>query len=423
MTDAPAPPTPPAGPTREGSRIAALDVLRGVAILGILPANLPTFALPAAAADDLVHFMSPAPSEAVAFGVLRALVTEKFVTLFALMFGVGLALQRSRATGDPRFYPRTAWRLALLLAIGVAHAVLLWHGDVLVYYATIGVAALALSWLPPRALLGLGGAALLIPPLILLGVAPWLEPGHPSGPATLAAALADPAAGGGGFTGVGAEVLAFREGAYVDMLTTRVGHWLQVAFAVVLFYGWRIVGLFLVGMSAEQLGLLAPGERQRRALRVLLVAGLAVGLPIEVWQAVVKAGGPLAFAWLLRVEAVHHVGSLALATAYASAVLLLPATWLPRAPLRWLGAVGRLALSNYLGQTVVCTLIFYSYGLGLFARLTRAQLWGVALVVWAAQLALSALWLRRFVMGPVEWAWRSLTWGRAQPFVRRAQGS
>lgn len=420
-------PTPLTGPLREQGRIAALDVLRGVAILGILPANLPSFALPAGPSDDVVHFMSPATSEAVAFGLLQALVSEKFITLFALLFGAGLALQRSRAQVRVEFYLRTAWRLSLLAGIGLAHAVLLWHGDVLFYYAAIGAAALALSWLPPRALLGLGAAALLVPPLLLVGLSqlgPLLGGGDLHGPPTLAAALADVDAGGGaggaGVLGVGAEVHVFRDGAYLDMLAARVPLWLMIAFSVVLFYGWRIAGLFLIGVAVQRLGLLTPGAGERRVLRASLAVGLAVGAPIEVWHAVVKAAGPLPLDRILRVEAVHQAGSLALAAAYGSAVLLLPTAWLARAPLCWLGAVGRVALTNYLGQTVVCTLIFYSYGLGLFATLTRVQLWAVAAVIWAAQLALSALWLRWFLMGPVEWAWRSLTWGRAQPLVRRA---
>ncbi len=419
---------PLAGPVREEGRIAALDVLRGVAILGILPANLPSFALPASVADDAVRFMSPAPGEAVAFGLLHALVSEKFVTLFALLFGVGLALQRARAAPGLEPYLRLGWRLVLLGGLGLVHAVLLWHGDVLFYYAAIGVAALALSWAPPRALLALGGMALLVPPLLLESLArlgPLLGPGELQEPATLAAALAQPDLRGSvGLLGVGAEVHVFREGAYGDMVAARLPVWLSVAASVALFYGWRIAGLFFLGMAAMRLGLLAPGDHQRRTLRALLLAGLTLGLPIEVWQAVVKAGGPLPLERLLRVESVHQVGSLALAAAYAAAVLLLPRAWITRAPCTWLGAVGRLALTNYLGQTVVCTTIFYSYGLGLFATLTRAQLWGLALALWAAQLALSALWLRRFVMGPVEWAWRSLTWGRAQPLLRRrTQGS
>lgn len=415
---------PAAGPVREAGRIAALDVLRGVAILGILPANLSSFALPAGPASDVVHFMSPAPSEAVAYGLQQALVSGKFITIFALLFGAGLGLQRARAAPGLEGWLRLGWRLTLLAGLGLAHAVLLWHGDVLLFYATIGLAALLLTWAPPPALLVVGGAALLVPPLLLLslsGLGPALGGDH--GPPTLAAALAEPDLRGSvGALGVGAEVRTFREGAYVDMLLARLPIWLSVVLSVVLFYGWRIAGLLLVGMAAVRLGLLAPGDRERRVLRWLLVAGLALGLPVEVWLAALRAQGPLPVERLLRIEAAHQASSLALALAYASAVLLLPAARIARAPCTWLAAVGRLALSNYLGQTVVCTTIFYGWGLGWFATLTRAQLWGVAAAIWVLQLAVSTLWLRWFVMGPLEWAWRSLTWGRLQPLRRRAAG-
>ncbi|MCO5169571.1 MAG: DUF418 domain-containing protein [Planctomycetes bacterium] len=409
----------PAGPTGERQRIVALDVLRGVAILGILPVNVLSFALPAAVIEDAVHFMSPARSEAWAHGLLQTLVSYKFITIFALLFGAGLALQRSRAGADASFYPRTGWRLALLAGLGLLHAFGLWHGDVLFFYATIGAVALALSWFPTPALLALGVlGAVVIPSVVLLLVSLVPVPVE-LGPRTLEAALAAPdAAGAVGSVGIGREVEVFRGGTYLEMLGVRAVHWLYQLGAMLMIFGWRVAGLFFLGIAAERLGLLRPDERGRRVLRWMLVLGLVIGLPVELWQATVKATGPVPYAALLRVEAAHQVGSLALALAYAAGVLLLPAAWLPEAPLRWLSNVGRLALTNYLGQTVICTTIFYAYGLGWFATLTRVQLWGVAVAVWVVQLALSALWLRWFVMGPVEWAWRSLTWLKVQPLRR-----
>lgn len=425
--DAPAPAPAPAladGATREGERLPGLDVLRGLALLGILPANLTSFALPSAPSDDVVHFMSPAASEALAHGVLRTLVTEKFITIFALLFGAGLALQRERALarGGEGFYPRTLWRLMLLAGLGLCHAIFVWQGDVLLYYAIIGVGALAISALPPQPLLVLGGASLLLSALILLSVASvvgsWMDA---PGPATLVEALEHPDVAGGIGGGVGREVATFRSGAYLDQVQTRAGIYVAIFGSVVFFYGWRVGGLLLLGMAAQKLGLLSPGPRERAVLRGLLVGGLLVGVPIELYQGVEHAAhGPLPVAFGMRLEALHEVGSLSLALAYASAVLLLPAAWYSRAPLRWLGNVGRTALSNYLGQSLVCTFVFYSWGLGLFATLTRAQLWGVAAIVWAVQLTVSALWLRWFVMGPVEWVWRTLTWWSPQPLARRA---
>jgi uncharacterized protein len=407
---------PAPGATREEERIPALDVLRGVALLGILQVNLYSFALPAAPADDVVHFMSPARSEAAAHFVVHALFQEKFITLFALLFGVGLSLQHAR--GGEGFYPRTLWRLALLGGLGLLHGLGLWYGDVLFVYATIGLGALVLVWAPPAALLPIGALSLALPILLMLSFSLFDLPAS-EGPRTLEQALAQPDLRGSvGPVGVGREVEVFRHGSYGEMLAIRAEHWGFMLVAVLMVYGWRIAGLFLVGMGAHKLGLLRPEGRARVALLALVGAGLAVGLPIELWTALVRLHEPARTAVLMRVEALHEVGSLLLALAYASTILLLPPAWLAR--LRPLGNVGRLALTNYLGQTVVCTTVFYAYGLGWFATLTRAQLFVFGLAVWALQLALSALWLRWFVMGPVEWAWRSLTWGKVEPLVRRA---
>lgn len=416
---------PGPGATREEERIPALDVLRGLALLGILQVNLYAFALPAAPSDDAVRFMSPAPTEALAHGVVSALFQEKFITLFALLFGAGLSLQHARglARNESGFYPRTLWRLALLGGLGLLHGLGLWYGDILFIYAGVGAAALVLVWAPPAALLPLGAVALAIPILLMLlfSLAVGL-PGVPAeevGPRTLEQALAQPDLRGPvGPVGVGREVLLFRGGTYADMLGVRASMWATMLAAVLMVYGWRVLGLFFVGMAAHKLGLLAPDARRRPVLLALVGLALAVGLPIEVFTALVRLREPTDTAFVMRLEALHSVGSLCLALGYAATVLLLPPAWIAR--LRPLGDVGRLALTNYLGQTVVCTTVFYAYGLGWFATLTRAQLFWFGVGLWVVQLALSGLWLRWFVIGPVEWAWRSLTWGKVEPLRRRS---
>jgi uncharacterized protein len=395
------------GPTRDDERIAALDVLRGVAILGILPANLPSFAYPMAVCEDVVHFVSPAPSEAVAHGAMMLLIHFKFISIFSFLFGAGLALQRSRDASSA-FFPRTAWRLALLAGLGVLHAVLLWPGDVLLYYACIGALGLAALGLAPRWLLVLGGALLIVPIGLsllaapLLSVAPDLA-GLGASPRTLDAALAAP-----DVAGIGREVMTFRSDDYVAMLRVRVGAWAMFLIAVIIFYSWRIAGLFALGMAAFKLGLLAPDDARRAWLRRLRLVGLVVGLPIEVAHAVAAARDVGTLSQKMLLHAAHEVGSLGLMAAYVSTVLLLSPATIAR--LRGLAAVGRLALTNYLGQTIICTTLFYGYGLGLYASVTRAQLWLVALAVWTLQVLLSLLWLRRYRASRAQ----AKTW-RARP--------
>ena len=425
---APSDPSDPGLPatTRERERIGALDAVRGLAVLGIVPANLPAFALPSLA-DEHAAYVSDAPRELAAFWLQETLVDQKFITTFAFLFGVGLELQAERAerAGRP-FEPSYAVRLGLLLAIGLIHALLVWYGDILFHYALIGFAALFLRKLPTWVVGLLAGLCLCVP--VALGGAAWLvaHQRHPDldPPRRLADDLVRARALEGAPLKLdkafdpAIELRVYGRGTYLEQCLVRSVNWLMLCMAVLILYSWRILGLFLLGVVVQRLGLFRDPDRWRGLLAALLLAGLLLALPGEALRGAVMLGGDHPWPVDMGLEAAHQTCSLLLAGAYLAGLVLLHGRPLGRrlsAPLTW---VGRLALSAYLLESAIGTTLFYSWGLGWYGQLSRLQLLGVAAVECLALVLLCRLWLGWFRMGPVEWAWRSLALGAAQPLRR-----
>ncbi|MFE7105721.1 DUF418 domain-containing protein [Streptomyces sp. NPDC057575] len=380
-------------------RVLEVDALRGFALVGILVVNLLTTAGPPGARGGLaaVH----AADGAVEWLVVL-LAQSKFYLLFSFLFGYSFTLQMDSAErAGARFAPRMSRRLAGLFVLGIAHAVLLYTGDILMIYALLGLVLLAARNAGPakvrRAALwvfGVAGGFLL---LIGLGAA-LLDPGDPGDPgesATVKAGLT--AAYRGGFTEVvGANIRALPE-----------------ILAAVPLMGGFVVAAFLVGFVAgrrQWLGAAVLADRAR--LRRICLTGLAVGVPGAVLSAAALVG-PLPERWTLLGLAVGMVAAPALSAAYATGLLLWFTTRGGAAAARVLAPAGRMALTNYLTQSLVMALVFSGYGLGLYGRTGAAAAVAGALVLYACQLALSGWLMRRYRFGPVEWLLRAVTlWAR-----------
>ncbi len=395
------------GPTDPDERIVSLDALRGFALLGILVINVQFFGMPMIAAVFPPGFGDFTGWNYLAWLVGHVLFEGKFVTLFTLMFGAGIVLFTAgkERRGEPALrlhYRRTLW----LLAIGLGHAHLLWYGDILVVYALCGLAAVFARQWSPRQLLTVGLVLFAVPSLLYVSAGAFLVDSAGEEEATdILAGLGD----------TEAEIDAYR-GGWTDQMEHRspTAFELQtVGFASET--GWRIGGLMLVGMALFKLGVLS-NRRSKQFYRRLLLVGGAVGLALVlagVWYN--ERVGWNATRVLLFGSQFNYWGSLPLAGAYVAAVML----WCRRRAggvvTNALAAVGRTAFSNYLLQTVLATSIFYGHGLGLFGSLNRVELLGVVVVIWAIQIPLSVAWLRRFRFGPLEWLWRTLTYGERQP--------
>ncbi|MEX0887597.1 MAG: DUF418 domain-containing protein [Phycisphaeraceae bacterium] len=439
-----------AGPTAPAQRIDALDVLRGLAILGILVVNIQSFSMPSAA-----YFDPHAWGDLTGFNFLVWLVSQvlfkgKFIAIFAMLFGAGIVLmaqrhaQRTTSPG-PVHYRRMAW----LLVIGLAHAHLLWYGDILVTYALCGMVVYLMWRLRPAWQLALGIVAYLVP----IG---W------SVLFALAITYASPEFAQAISPGSEMELeLAAYQGGWLEQMRERVPTSLEIqTFGFAFYFLWGAGGLMLIGMALYKWHILT-GQASNWTYRQLLLLAVAVGLPLTLLGVLVAVprGFAGASAWIAM--AINDLAAPLVALGWISLVMLA----LPRAtavnPARQylsaaegsqpvgveappvpprdeaepgsrggaaarhrlstpLAAVGRMALTNYLMQTIICTFIFYGHGLGYFGQVERTGQLAVVLLIWAAQLTWSPLWLRRYNYGPMEWLWRALTYRRWPAMRRRA---
>ena len=397
-------------PIAAGERIAALDVLRGVAVLGILLVNIRAFAMVSAAYGNPTVNDGLEGAGLWTWAAVHLFADTKFISIFSVLFGAGMAMMadraaQRRASGAGVHYRRQLW----LLVFGLAHAHLIWFGDILVAYALCGCLLYPLRNLRPRAALILGGCwtAVVVP--MWLAVPASVPYWSPEERAALEADWApSPEA-------MNAEIAAFR-GGWLEQMPFRVEGALELETIVFLVYFlWRAGGLMLVGMGLYRLGVLAAA-RSASFYRRMAAVGLAAGLPvIAAGMAYNLSGG---FAWersMFQGTLFNYVGSVGVFLAYVGLVMLgVKAGRFPRVQRR-LAATGRMALTNYIAQSVLCTFVFYGHGLGLFEQVGAVGQIGVVLAVWAVQLAWSPWWLRRFRFGPLEWLWRTLVYMKRQP--------
>ncbi len=408
-------------PTRE--RIDLLDILRGFALLGILIVNMGIFSFPFIAAFTGTPRGDSMLDHAVEF-LTHALATGKFYPLFSFLFGLGMWLQMERvqeAGGAPaRFMVR---RLLVLMGFGLAHALLIWNGDILFIYALVGLVALLFRKVQPRTLLIWAGVLFAIPVvinagLIVLGVlATGLAPADTTATDDVMALVRNLEQ---------QTIETYASGTWGQIFVWRAVEWLIVlAFFLVSGNALQILAIFLTGMYAgrrqvfQRLMQLPANERRLPAGGVCLAVGLvANGALTWLWWTV-ETTSPLAGLPSLLLLVFGPV----LSYGYIATFVMLTRreTWHRR--LEPLAAAGRMALSNYITQSIVCTLIFYSYGLGLFGQVGAFVGLLLSLTIWLVQLVISVVWLKRFRFGPLEWVWRSLTYGAPQTMVPKTQQS
>jgi uncharacterized protein len=408
-----APPPTPAAPLAGAERIEAIDVLRGLAVLGILIMNVQSFGDIGAAYMNPAARGVPEGSDLVLWGLGHLLADTKFITLFSLLFGVGIAVFAERLAARGRapaglHYRRMGW----LWLIGMLHGYLLWYGDILVSYAVCGAVVYLLRRLRPRWLVLVGAAMIVMPSLGMRGFAAVVEHLPPDALEQMSHGWAPPP------EAMARELEAMRGGWLQQMPQRAMETLMMQTFVHLFFIAWRSGGLMLIGMAALKTGVVTA-SRSSRFYRVMLAVGLVTGVPLVVTGMVLnhRVGWALPYSMLDGMQ-FNYWGSLGIAAAYLALVMLMvQAGALPAVRAR-LGAVGRMAFSNYLGQTLICTTVFYGHGLGLFGRTERWHDLALVLAIWALQLLISPWWLARFRFGPMEWLWRSLTYWRRQPFTR-----
>ncbi|WP_255516303.1 DUF418 domain-containing protein [Luteimonas suaedae] len=400
-------------PVDAQQRIGFMDVLRACALLGILLVNIEWFTRPWQEFGNGVASGLAGLDHAAAWGV-HVFVAGKFWVLFSLLFGMGFAVMMARAEAAGRpFRAVYLRRTAALLVIGIAHALLLWAGDILHTYALAALLLLALRDLRPRTQLVLGLSVYYgLCVLTLLGAAAvGLVPGAAE------AGAAQALAAGRGAAAEAARVYA--EGGFAQVTAQRAADFTRFLLND-FFVVPMALGVFLVGSWLLRSGRIGDIAAQRPFFLRLAGFGLPVGLGLSLWAASIGVGVDAAESyarWLLA-NALMSLGALPLALGYLA---LLALAWSTAAGTRALGVLapaGRMALSNYLLQSLVGSLVFYGYGLALWGRIGHAGLVLLAVAVFVLQVAASRWWLMRFRFGPVEWLWRWATYGR-RPRLRQ----
>ncbi len=385
-------------------------MLRGFALLGILVMNIQAFSMPAAAYGNPTAWgdLGGIHLGVWVFGELFA--NQKFVTLFSMLFGAGVCLFSDRLEARGRrpaglHYRRMGW----LLLFGLAHAYLLWPGDILAIYAVCGCLVYLFRRRSARTLLVTGLAAFTLGSLVFLGVGFLLT--SPAIPPEERIALEQEWSGAG--PEVETELAAYR-GGWAAQQPERVEQAIELHLVLFPFFlSGLCIGSMLLGMALYRLGALSA-ERSDRFYRRLAGLGLGLGLPLVA----AGIGWNFAAGWTWEASMFHgrlfnDLGCLGVALGYLGLVMLAVRRGILSGLQARLAAAGRMAFTNYILQTVVCTTIFYGHGLGLFGSVERGGQLLIVLAVSVLQLVISPAWLRRFRYGPLEWAWRSLTYGRA----------
>ena len=398
------------GPTSQQERIEVLDVLRGFALLGILTMNIGSFSMPSAAYMDPTAWGEFSGLNLSLWVTTHLFADLKFMAIFSMLFGAGLVLMSNRRSARGE---KTAGlhlrRMFWLLVFGLLHAHLLWPGDVLVWYALCGTVLFAFRNVGPRTLISLALVSWSIGSLILITGALSFQDWPPEEAAQLIADLKPQQ------EVLLAEVNHYR-GGWLEQMNVRLPTAIESETSIFASWAvWRVSGLMLLGMALFKLGILT-GQAESRTYRRMISAGLVVGLPL-IGLGIQRN---FAAAWaapdfLFINSLLNYWGSIPVALGWVGVVMLTLKSGLALDLTSRLSAVGRLAFTNYILQTVICTTVFYGHGLGLFGSIDRSGQLLVVFAVWGFQLWLSPLWLRSFRFGPLEWLWRSLVYMKVQP--------
>lgn len=387
-------------PVRE--RVLALDVLRGIAVGGILLANVIVFFGLTFLSREQIITRFPTVADHAALIFEHIFIDQKFYSIFSLLFGIGFGVQLSR--GGEAALPRFRRRLRILLAIGAIHAFFIWAGDILMLYALLGFTLPWFARKTDRQLLRWSVIMFAIPTtLYVVAFLIWIV-----------------SAGGGNAagssSGVPPQIFRYFEGigrggfkdAFIGNLIFLGGRWADL-FATVRFP--KVLGMFVLGLWTVRTGIALSPADHRQTLARWRTLGWGIGLPANIiaaliferWQYLPPSSGGLIG------TAMQGIGVPMLALGYAATVALLVIDGR-----RLVGAfapVGRMALTNYLMHSLICVTLSYGFGFGMWWRTGPAKAMAIAAIIIAVQIPLSAWWLSRFRFGPVEWGWRRLTYG------------
>ncbi|MEO8618152.1 MAG: DUF418 domain-containing protein [Sphingomicrobium sp.] len=404
-----------------GERIFSLDVIRGIAVMGIFSVNVVAFAMIEQAYFNPAAYGGTQGADRLVWALNLLLIDGKMRSLFSMLFGASmlLVIERAEAAGQSGIAVHIR-RMLILLGIGLAHYFLLWFGDILTLYAITGLVAVWFrNWRPRKLMVG-GVIATLVGLMIF---AAWIVEQHGAqlaahAPHASLAAIDHWNDGMGSFVPTRqaiADDLAIHRGGWWTLVDHKLGNTGELLTATMVFLP-ETLGLMLFGMAGYKSGFLTgqwPLPAYRRFALITVSGGFAA-FALLVWadlssnfDIITLFGGFVVGVTPFRI---------AMAAGYAALIVLATRHhgWL----VQRIAATGRAAFTNYLGTSLIAAFVFYGWGFGLYGSVSRAQAWLLVPIVWAIMLLWSKPWLDRYRYGPLEWLWRSLSRGRLQPMRR-----
>ncbi len=407
-------------PVSAANRIEILDVLRGLAILGILVVNMQLFYQPLTTV--LIGYQGhESMLDKVAEVFIKFFFEGKFYVIFSFLFGYGFFIfinkESNGAVNPLPFFRRRAF---FLLVFGIAHLVFLWGGDILIYYALFGFLLILFRKVSDKGLLRWAIAFALIPLVLttLFAGLMYMAMNIPEAAGQAQASFEQSMAQTIALHQRASEV--YSSGSFQEIMNIRLTEYANVSFGAILFFYPVVMTMFLLGYLAARRGILKNIAENIGLLKKAAVWGIAVGAPLAAVYAFSYYKVSPVEMNLTTISATlsSTFGGIFLGMFYVSGMALL----LHKGKLSYckkqLAPVGRMALTNYLLQTLVCTTMFYGYGFGLFEKITVWQGLVLSFIIFGLQIPSSRWWLNKFYYGPFEWLWRCLTYWKIQPLRR-----
>ncbi|MDN4606847.1 DUF418 domain-containing protein [Sporosarcina highlanderae] len=381
-----------------GNRIDSLDMLRGFALLGILIANMLSFHSPYFYIDALTYFGTPGDEES--YKLINIFIETSFYPIFAMMFGYGLNMQYEKANANGvNFAPIMARRLAILMGFGLIHALFIWSGDVLFTYAIMGFIMIAAVRIPKKWLLWIASLVYLIPSLLFIGLIYVITMFDPN---QLMEGFSD-------IQQIERAITAYGHGTYGEAFVFRISEWILFGLTGSFMGVFMILPLIMIGSAFSKMKLFERASEWKGRIAIVAILSLALGIFIKAWPYIDNTH--TYYNTLIQ----QLIGGPILAIGYACVIILLCQLPIFITIFRPVSKAGRMSLTTYLMQSVIATLIFYSYGFGLYGKVDLATGTLIAVGIFAIQVIFAELWLMKFRMGPFEWIWRKGIYGRNMP--------
>ncbi|WP_237562807.1 DUF418 domain-containing protein [Bacillus dakarensis] len=377
----------------EENRIMSLDVMRGIAIFGIFLVNMLSFHSPFLYLDPFSWWQSP--SDQFTYILIDIFAQGSFYPLFALLFGYGLIILRNRTIEKGlSFIPLALRRFSILLIIGIVHAIFIWHGDILVNYAVFGFIFLLFIKMSAKSMMVTGFILWLVPNLFLSFLL---------------------LASGGDIPiynqmEARESVEIYQQGSFMEITEQRMADWYAVNNpANGIFMLFSIFSFFLIGGGAAKLRIVERIVELRKPLKLALIFFLTLGFSLKLLPYILDRNIALEY-----IQDAFGGPLLAIALWILISLILCRQEMAKR--LAIFAPVGRMSISNYLIQSLLSTFLFYSYGAGLYDKISVIIGTILVILIYAGQILMSRYWLKGHRYGPVEWLWRSLTYKKLQPW-------